>query len=248
MSEINAVMTSGFATIAGTVMAAYISFGVSPAHLLSASVMSAPAALASAKLLLPETQASKVRKATDIELSNVTTTTNLLDAATEGASTAAFLVLNITAIVVAFIAFVAFLNSLVAFFAGLVGFPDLTFEVLLGYVFVPVAFVMGVDWSECQTVGTLIGIKTVANEFIAYRRLGLLIAEGQLSPRAAIIATYALCGYANPGSIGVQIATLSALCPERKADFTATVGRAFLAGTIACFLTACIAGALLAPE
>ncbi len=109
----------------------------------------------------------------------------------------------------------------------------------------PFAFIMGVEWSECNVVGTLIGIKTVANEFIAYRRLGVLIEAGALSPRSTTIATYALCGYANPGSVGVQLATLTSLCPERRGDFVATVGRAFVAGTIACFLTACIAGALL---
>ena len=111
----------------------------------------------------------------------------------------------------------------------------------------PIAYLMGVDWSECQIVGGLIGIKTVANEFIAYRRLGILIEDGALTPRAATIATYALCGYANPGSVGVQLATLSSLCSDRKADFANVVCRAFVAGTAACFLTACIAGALL-PE
>lgn len=241
------MLTSGFATIAGTVMAAYISFGVSPAHLLSASVMSAPAALAAAKLLLPETEVKSenveavvVASAVDEENNN-----NLLNAATEGAASAANLVLNITAIVVAFISFVAFLNALVSFFGGLIGFPEVTFEMLLGYGFMPLAFIMGVEWSECHLVGTLIGIKTVANEFIAYRRLGLLIEEGLLSPRASIICTYALCGYANPGSVGIQLACFSSLCPERKKDVASVIFRAFVAGSFACFFTACFAGALL---
>ena len=107
------------------------------------------------------------------------------------------------------------------------------------------AFILGVPWPECHTVGTLLGIKTVANEFIAYRRLGLLIEAGQLTPRASTIATYALCGFANPGSVGVQLATLASLCPQRKADVASVIGRAFVAGTIASFFTAGIAGALL---
>ena len=107
------------------------------------------------------------------------------------------------------------------------------------------AFILGVPWPECHTVGTLLGIKTVANEFIAYRRLGLLIEAGQLTPRASTIATYALCGFANPGSVGVQLATLASLCPQRKADVASVIGRAFVAGTVASFFTAGIAGALL---
>lgn len=107
------------------------------------------------------------------------------------------------------------------------------------------AFILGVDWSECHSVGTLLGIKTVANEFIAYRRLGLLIESGGLSTRASTIATYALCGFANPGSVGVQLATLTSLCPQRKAEVASVMGRAFVAGTVASFFTAGIAGALL---
>jgi len=257
LSELHVVLTSGFSTIAGTVMAAYISFGVSPGHLLSASVMSAPAALASAKLLLPETEIMSEDQESpeptgngeedqnNIQLASINSSSNLIEAATQGASSAAMLVLNITAIVVAFIAFVAFLNSLCSFFGGLIGHPEITFEWLLGYAFVPLAFIMGVDISECHMVGKLIGIKTVANEFIAYRELGLLIEAKKLSSRASIIATYALCGYANPGSIGVQLATLSSLCPQRKSDVSKVIFRAFIGGSVACFLTACIAGALL---
>ena len=104
---------------------------------------------------------------------------------------------------------------------------------------------MGVDWKECHLVGTLIGIKTIANEFIAYRRLGLLIEAQTLSPRATLIATYALCGYANPGSMGVQLATLGSLCPSRRDEVSSIIFRAFVAGSVACFLTACIAGSLV---
>ncbi len=114
-----------------------------------------------------------------------------------------------------------------------------------GYAFAPASFLMGIDFSECHTVGRLLGIKTVANEFIAYRELGLLIKANELSARSATIATYALCGFANPGSIGVQLATLGSLAPQRKGDVSKVIFRAFVAGNVACFLTACIAGALL---
>lgn len=250
-SEIHTVMTSGFATIAGTVMAAYITFGVSPSHLLSASVMSAPAALACAKILYPETEESLISE-DDIQLTSMDSdgqkASNILDAATRGATVAATLVLNITAIVVAFIAMVAFLNSIVSFLGGLVGLGYIDFEWIVGKVFIPVAYMMGVPWEETEIVGGLIGIKTVVNEFIAYRQLGIILENDGLSPRSAAIATYALCGFANPGSVGVQIALLSGLCPSRKADFANIVGRAFVAGTMACFMTACIAGALLSSD
>ena len=249
-SEIHVIMVSGFATIAGTTMAAYITFGVSPAHLLSASVMSAPAALAYGKLFWPETEESKTLDK-DIKLTKAEgekEEANLIDAATRGASEAAILVLNITAIVVAFIAFVAFLNAVVSFFGGLIGHEEVTFEWFLGKVFIPLAWLMGVPWEDCEDVGYLIGIKTVVNEFIAYRELGIYINRGQLQPRSIIIATYALCGYANPGSMGVQLAVLTGLCPERKGDYAKVVVRAFIAGSCACFLTACIAGALITED
>ena len=233
--------------------------------------MSAPAALAAAKLLLPETKkrpSSSLRSGgvgldeeeanggggddADRESFRLSPShsgdqedKNFLSAATSGAINAATLVLNITAIVIAVIAFVAFLDAVVAFLAGLVGFPQLTFQTILGYAFMPLAFIMGVEWAECHTVGTLIGIKTVANEFIAYRQLGILIEAQALSPRAALIATYALCGYANPGSMGVQLATLGSLCPTWRDDVSSVIFRAFVAGSVACFLTASIAGALV---
>jgi len=117
--------------------------------------------------------------------------------------------------------------------------------VISGYAFMPLAFIMGVDWDECHMVGKLIGIKTVANEFIAYRQLGLLVEAQEISPRASLIATYALCGYSNPGSIGVQLATIGSLCPSRRDEVSSIIFRAFVAGSVACFLTACIAGALV---
>ena len=244
-SEIHAVMAGGFATIAGTVLAAYVSFGVSSAHLVSASVMSAPAALAFSKLFYPETEVSKTKS--ENLVIEAPKEANVLDAATQGASSAGILVVNITAIVVAFIAFMAFLNSVVEFFGDQVGVPGLSFDIILGKIFIPLTFCMGVDWADCEKVSRLLGLKTVLNEFIAYRELGKLIDANELSQRSIVIATYALCGFANPGSIGVQLATLSSMAPTRKADFASVAFRAFVSGSMACFLTACIAGALYNP-
>ena len=221
-----------------------LSFGISASHLISASVMSAPAALACAKILYPEVEISKTNAGIHLEKKSNKDEANVIDAATRGASSAAMIVLQITAIVIACIAFVSFLNSIILYLGGLVGFDEtFTFEFILGKLFIPLAYMMGVEWDECEKVGLLIGIKTAVNEFIAYRKLGLL--SDQLSPRTISITTYALCGYANPGSIGIQLATFGAICPDRMADYSALILRAFFAGSLACFMTACIAGALI---
>jgi len=249
-SELHAVMTGGFATIAGSVLAAYISFGISASHLLSASVMSAPAALAYAKLFYPETK--KSRTTADNLAFPKSEDANVLDAAANGASQSVFLVGNIAGSLIAFLAFVAFLNGLLGWFGGLVGAPFLSFEFLLGWVFYPLAFIMGVPCGrqsdqeaedECQLVATLIGLKTIVNEFAAYDRLSVF--RSRLSQRSVAIATYALCGFSNPASIGVQIAALSYMAPSRRGHISQVAIRAFIAGSAACFLTACIAGTLI---
>ena len=213
---------------------------------VSASVMSAPAALGFAKLFYPETEKSRTRS--EQIVIERPKEANVLDAATQGASSAGILVVNITAIVVAFIAFISFVNSIFVFFGDLVGIDNFTFDNILGKIFIPLTFVMGVEWDDCEQVARLIGTKMILNEFIAYQQLGVLIKAGVLSKRSIVIATYALCGFANPGSIGVQLATLSSLAPHRKADFSKVVMRAYIAGNLACFMTACIAGTLFDPN
>ena len=168
--------------------------------------MSAPAALAFAKLFYPETEKSKT-KAENIVI-EPPQEANVLDAATQGATSAGLLVVNITAIVVAFIAFMAFLNSVAGFLGELVGVSGVSFDFLLGKLFIPLSFMMGADWEDCEKVSRLIGSKTILNEFIAYRELGELIKAGEITARSQVIATYALCGFANPGSIGPLISTL----------------------------------------
>ncbi|EFX87746.1 hypothetical protein DAPPUDRAFT_22032, partial [Daphnia pulex] len=239
-SELHAVMTGGFATIAGGVLAAFISFGISASHLLSASVMSAPAALAFSKLFYPESEKSQT-KAGDVKIPKGTES-NALDAAAQGAANAVFLVLNIIANLIAFLAFIAFLNGIISWFGGLLGAPYVTFEYIMGKIFIPVAWLMGVPAAECDLVANLVALKTIVNEFAAYSKLSEYVAQGIISKRAETIATYALCGFSNPGSIGTQIAALSTMAPERQSDLAQVAFRAFVAGSAACFMTACIAG------
>nr|XP_027214511.1 solute carrier family 28 member 3-like [Penaeus vannamei] len=249
-SELHAVMTGGFATIAGSVLAAYISFGVDPAHLISASVMSAPAALAYAKLFYPETEVSRTTTS-DIQIEKGEES-NWLHAAMVGVTNAIPLVANIAANLIAFYAFIAFCNGVFDWTCTLAGAAEgtCTLESLFGWIFMPLAWVMGVQWAECEKVGELIGIKTIANEFLAYQRLSEMLKNGELSKRAEIIATYALCGFSNLSSIGINLGGFSAMAPDRKADLAKVVVRAMIAGSAACFLTACVAGTLISdlPE
>lgn len=242
-SELHAVMTSGFATIAGGVMAAYISFGISAEHLISASVMSAPAALAISKLMYPETEASPT--AGEMKIATETAYSNAIDAAATGAQEGMKLSLNIAAMLIAFLGLLALVNAILAGLGGLVGYPELSLETILAWGLAPIAWLMGVPGSEIGQVGLLLGKKTILNEFIAYLDLSELVKNGQISKRAETIATYALCGFSNIGSIGIQIGGIGAMAPERQADLAQLGVRAMIAGSIACFMTACIAGILI---
>lgn len=238
-SEIMTVMVAGFATVAGGVMAAFIGMGVDAGHLLTASVISAPAAVVIAKILQPETEEPVTRDAPGAAVAP--RTVNAFDALTTGAADGLRLALNITAMVIAFLALVAVLDLILKSATGVFG-PPWTLADLFGWIFCPFAWAMGVDPGDERKVGTLIGLKTVANEFIAYERLATL---EDLGPRSKVIAVYALCGFANLGSVGVQIGGLSLLAPSRRADFAGLAWRAMLGGNLACFMTACIAGLLV---
>lgn len=243
ISEIHAVMTGGFATIAGGVMAAYISFGIPPEHLLAASVMSAPAALAVSKLLYPEMEKSPTAGKVEIEVRS--TYANAIDAAATGAREGLKLALNVAAMIIAFLGLLAFLNALLGWFGGLFGLPQLSLEWILSYLMAPIAWLMGVPLADCSQVGVLLGKKTILNEFIAYLDLKMLIENRLISERAIIIATYALCGFSNIGSIAIQIGGIGAIAPSRQPDLARLGVRAMIAGSIACFMTACVAGMLL---
>lgn len=257
MSELHAVMTGGFATIAGGVMAAYISFGVSAQHLIAASVMSAPAALAISKLLYPESEESVTAGVVSIEVPSETG--NAIEAAANGAIDGMKLVLNVAAMMIAFLALLALFNAVLGWAGGLVGLPQLSLEWIFSYLLSPVAWLMGVPWNECGTVGVLLGKKTALNEFIAYADLAAMLqatkslaenpdfvpAAPVISERAANIAIYALCGFSNFGSIGIQIGGIGGIAPDRRGDLARIGLRAMIAGSLACFMTACIAGVLL---
>eukprot|EP00928_Gymnodinium_smaydae_P035012 TRINITY_DN24702_c0_g2_i1.p1 TRINITY_DN24702_c0_g2~~TRINITY_DN24702_c0_g2_i1.p1 ORF type:complete len:571 (-),score=125.50 TRINITY_DN24702_c0_g2_i1:285-1997(-) len=250
MSELHAVMTAGFATIAGGVLAAYVSFGVPAEHLVAASVLSCPAALAVAKLAYPETEAPRVQLDTAeavtkaLQNSDVLDARNVVDAAAMGASTGALLALNVAANLIAFLSLWSFLDGTVAAAGRMVDVEDLSIGLICSYLFWPLAFLMGVPTGDCFRVAGLLGEKTLLNEFVAYRSMVGLVEQGLLSRRAEVIATYALCGFSNVGSVGVQLGGLGALEPRRRRDMADVVLRAWLSGSVACFLTACVAGML----
>ena len=246
LSELHAVMTGGFATIAGAVMAAYISLGIPAEHLIAASVMSAPAALALSKLFYPETEKSQTAMGIDIEIEGIHA--NAIDAAASGATEGMKMALNIAAMLIAFLGLFAFINGLRASMGQAVGLSQLSLEWILSYLMSPFAWLMGVPFEDCLQVGILLGKKTILNEFIAYLDLKELI-DGQegpmISERAKILATYALCGFSNIGSIAVQIGGISAIAPSRKQDLAKLGVRAMITGSLACFMTTCVVGMLL---
>ena len=242
-SELMAVMTGGFATIAGGVMAAYIGMGVPAKHLLAASVMSAPAALVMAKLMFPEKEHSKTAGRVELEVERPWV--NVIDAAASGATAGLKLALNVGAMLIAFVALIALLDWPLGELGAAIGYPALSLKWILGQLGRPLAWLMGVSWAEAEKVGTLIGIKTAINEFVGYVEMQKMMAAGELSPRAQAIATYALCGFSNFSSIAIQIGGIGGMAPERKSDLAQLGLRAMVAGSLACFQTAAIAGFLL---
>lgn len=240
-SELLALMTGGMATVAGGVLAAYVGFGIDAAHLLAASVMSAPAALVCAKLMLPETEEPQTKGIVKTEIENASV--NIVDAAASGASDGLSLAMNVGAMLLAFIALIAMANGLLGWFGGLLGYPNFSLELITGYIFAPVAFLMGVPWVDCQVVGALLGKKLILNEFVAY--LDLTKAKDIISPRSFAISTYALCGFANFSSIAIQVGGIGVLAPNRRKDLASLGFKSLIAGTVACLMTACIAGMFL---
>ena len=235
-SELFCLMTGFMATIAGSVMAAYVGFGADAGHLLAASVMSAPAAIVMAKLLVPEDSSRTTDTLTDVELK--TDDVNTIEALATGAQEGVKLAITIGAMLIAFVSVIAMLDSLL----GQIGtsFGDIT-----GYIFAPVAFIMGVPWQDSVEVGRLLGIKVVFNEFISYQMLQSHIQDGTLSPRSITIATYGLCSFANFGSLAILIGGIGGLVPERKKEVSRLGLKALLGGTLAGFMTATIAGILI---
>ena len=233
-SELMTVMTAGMAHISGGVMAAYIIFGASAEHLLTAVIMTAPGTLMMAKLFVPETGQPETMGTVKLEVEK--TDVNVIDAIGRGTGEGLHLALNVGAMLISFLAIVALVNAIL-------GLAGLSMQQILGYAFAPIAWSLGVPWQDAPTIGNLLGTRMVLNEFVAYSQLGPL--KATLDPKSFTIATFALCGFANFSSIGIQIGGIGALAPERRHDLARLGLRAMLAGTFANFLTATIAGMLL---
>jgi CNT family concentrative nucleoside transporter len=233
-SELMTVMTSGMAHISGGIMAAYILFGIEAKHLLTAVIMTAPGTLMMAKMFVPETDVPKTMGSVKLVVEQ--TDVNVIDAAGRGTGEGLHLSLNVGAMLISFLALVALLNAIL-------GQAHLSMQQILGWVFAPVAWSMGVPWRDAPVIGNLLGTRMVLNEFVAYSQLGPL--KATLDPKSFTIATFALCGFANFSSIGIQIGGIGALAPNRRHDLARLGLRAMFAGTLANFMTATIAGFLL---
>ena len=240
-SELMTVMTSGMAHISGGIMAAYIAFGIEPKHLLTAVIMTAPGTLMMAKMFVPETGVPETLGT--VKLNVETKDVNVIDAAGRGTSEGLHLAMNVIAMLVSFIALIALTNAILAAVGPWVHRPDLSLQMILGWIFKPVAWSLGVSWADAEKVGNLLGTRMVLNEFIAFSQLGPM--KAVLDPRSFTVATFALCGFANFASIGIQIGGIGALVPERRHDLAKLGLRAMLAGTLANFASACIAAMLL---
>ncbi|KAM5291183.1 sodium/nucleoside cotransporter 1 isoform 2-T2 [Glossophaga mutica] len=260
LSEIHVVMTGGYATIAGSLLGAYISFGIDAASLIAASVMAAPCALALSKLVYPEVEESKFKSEEGVRLSSGDAQ-NLLEAASTGAAMSVKVVVNIAANLIAFLAVLAFINAALSWLGELVDIQGLSFQLLCSYILRPVAFLMGVAWEDCPVVAELLGIKLFLNEFVAYQELSQYKhrrlagveewvggKKQWISVRAEILTTYALCGFANISSIGIMLGGLTSMVPQRKSDFSQIVLRALFTGACVSLVNACVAGILYVPR
>ena len=239
-SELFCVMTAGLATVAGSILVAYMGLlGADYAgHLIAASFMSAPAAVAIAKIMIPEEEVPKSLGGAHLEITR--DTVNAIDAAASGAAEGMRLALNIGAMLIAFVAMIYGLNACLSWAGGLFGLENLTFERILGTVLAPLTYLLGVPWADAPAVGQMLGIKTILNEFLGYQLLANV--RDTLDPRSVVIASYALCGFANFGSLAILIGGLGGIAPERRQDIARDGIRALVAGSLATFLTGAIAG------
>jgi len=236
-SELFTIMTSGMAHISGSVMAAYVLIAhVEIRHLLTAVIMTSPATLMLAKILIPETETPATAGEVKVEIERPGV--NVIDAASRGASDGLMLALNVGAMLIAFIGLIALVNGIL----GAV-YPGLSMQGILGWLFAPVAWLLGVAWNDCAAIGNLLGTRIILNEFVAYSDLGKI--HDMLDPHSVVIATYALCGFANIASIAMEVGGIGALAPSRKSDIARLGLRAMAAGTMANFMTAAIAGMML---
>jgi len=245
-SELMVVMTAGMAHVSGSIMAAYIASGIAPEHLLAAVIMTAPGTITVAKMLVPETGVPET--AGGAKLPPEERASNVLEAAARGTTDGLYLALNVAAMLISFLAIIFLINSLLGGAHNLLaarGFPwfPASLERILGVLFAPIAFIIGVPWRDATAIGNLLGTRMVLNELVAFSMLGGQ--KAMLEPRSFTIATFALCGFANFGSIGIQIGGLGALAPMRRRDLSRLGFKAMMAGTVANLMSACIVGVLL---
>jgi CNT family concentrative nucleoside transporter len=244
-SELMTVMTSGMAHVSGSIMAAYIAFGIEPKHLLSAVIMTAPGTLVMAKMLVPETEVPKtagrvVMSEDEVEKEK---NENLLGAIARGTTDGLYMALNIAAMLISFLALIALLDGIMGGIHAHIGWFPSSLESILGVLFAPIAWVIGIPWHDCAAIGNLLGVRMVLNELVAFSMLGPQ--KAVLDPRSFTIATFALCGFANFSSIGIQMGGIGALAPNKKRELAKLGIRAMLAGTMANLMSASIAGMLL---
>ncbi|MCF6409056.1 NupC/NupG family nucleoside CNT transporter [Pseudalkalibacillus salsuginis] len=240
-SELFAVMVGGLASVAGSVLIGYSLLGVPLEYLLAASFMAAPAGLVMAKIILPETEKSETTD--EIKMEKDVEAVNVIDAAARGASDGLKLALNVGAMLLAFIALIAMLNGLLGWIGGFFGYGQLSLELILGYVFAPFAFIVGVPWEEAVRAGNFIGQKLVLNEFVAYSAFAPEIPE--LSAKTVAIVSFALCGFANLSSLAILLGGLGGIAPNRRSDIARLGIKAIIAGSLANMLSAAIAGMLI---
>ncbi|HUA83968.1 MAG TPA: nucleoside transporter C-terminal domain-containing protein [Bryobacteraceae bacterium] len=241
-SELFTVMVSGMAHVSGAVMAAYVLIaGVEIRHLLTAVIMTAPATLMLAKMLMPEVDKPVTAGGVKVEVEKPGV--NLIDAAARGASDGLHLALNIGAMLIAFLGLIALVNGILSAGHDHLKWIPVSMQAILGRIFAPVAWLLGVKYHDCATIGNLLGERLILNEFVAYVDLGKI--KATLDPRSFVIATYALCGFANLSSVAIQVGGIGALAPSRKSDLARLGMKAVAAGTMANFMSACIAGMLL---
>jgi concentrative nucleoside transporter, CNT family len=240
-SELMTVMTSGMAHVSGGIMAAYIAFGIEAKHLLAAVIMTAPGTILLAKMLVPETEIPKTGG--KVEMAELERDPNTLGAIARGTSDGLSLAINVGAMLISFIALLYLVDGIFGGIHAHIAWFPASLEQVFGWVFAPIAWLIGIPWHDCSTIGNLLGLRTVTNELIAFQRLGPM--KDALDPRSFTIATFALCGFANFSSIGIQIGGIGALAPTRKGDLARLGIRAMLAGTMANLMSASIVGIML---
>jgi len=242
-SELFAIMVGGLASVAGSILAGYAGLGVKLEYLIAASFMAAPGGLLMAKILIPETEPEKLLLNTNAEENEIDKPANVIDAAASGAASGLKLAVNVGAMLLAFIAIIALLNTMVGGIAGLLGFEGVTIEWLLGYVFAPLAFIIGVPVNEMLQAGSFIGQKIVVNEFFAY--VNFVEIKDTLSANTQAIITFALCGFANLSSIAILLGGIGSMAPNRRPDIARLGLKAMLAATLANLMSAAIAGVFI---